>query len=1094
MSELSEPIAFQASEESLLDRLTSLRVRVAWLALAFAVVLVIATGMRFWDLGSRALHHDESLHAWTALRLFEGEGYDHQPWMHGPFQFFGTAFSFFLFGVSDYTARIFPALFGSALIALPFFLRHRLGNAGALLAGVALAVSPTLLYFSRFARNDVYIAFFVLALIVLMWRYIDEQKPHYLYLAGLLMGLAFATNESMFINVAVLVVFLNFWMAVHFWGQIRDFNKLDGVSSACLLILMLPIAWAMAAFWPFSRGLRERLGVTEWHPAADFLIVLGTLTLPQFAAAVQIPIKGIFGIEEASLARSFSGDQSRENVFGLLTIFSMIGASAFIGLRWNARAWAIAALAFYVPYTLLYTSFFTEMDGFYSGHWGALDYWLGQQDTARGQQPWFYYLMLLPIYEFLALAIAAPALFFFTVRGNTFERFLVFWFVATMFAFIMAGEKMPWISVNTTLPLVILAAHGLGRLLTAAAGHGADPWYRPYIRPATAAALGLIVVALAMFGPDGGGWTAIRVVLVLAALGGIIALLFGFDARQLSARPAARGARAGSRVLARESTGGLKVAAVAASAIAGGLLAMTLFVGGRVTYEYGDVPRELLVYTQTSPYMVDVVESIDEAARQSGLGKDLPLYVDGGIEPWVWYLRDYNQVKYQAVNEQTELEPGAVVVQVATNEAGMQPFLADYQEPIRFPLRWWYPQFDTYNAVPTAGVIRGVGGLAGLDTVARFTDWFIQEPFRSSSRDTWWDYWRYRIPPNTTGSVDDRLGRLDMLAYFPKEYDIPVPDVTAPDVDTPPAETPPVATQPPAADLPATQLLAVGVTFGGEGGDAGQLNQPGGLTIDAGGNVYVTEVGNHRVQKFDAEGNLLAEAGGQGSGDGQFFEPWGVTTDADGNVYVADTFNHRIQKFDADLNYLSQWGKPASSLDTPEEDAFWGPRDVAIDANGDVWIADGGTNRLLKYSPDGELIAAYGGKGAGPGQFVEPTSIDITAAGDILVADSGNRRVQRFDAEFGFLAEYAVPGWLTVDSVVKPYVAGLADGGLIVSDPTQNVLVRFDAEGTPIAALDADSGPLALPRGIALDSDGNIWVAEAGSHEVRQLLLAALAP
>ncbi|HEU5322550.1 MAG TPA: TIGR03663 family protein, partial [Methylomirabilota bacterium] len=119
MSELAEPIAAGSDEEGLLDRAVGMRLRLNWQVIAFAAVIIVAAGMRFWDLGSRALHHDESLHAWTAWRLFQGEGYVHEPWMHGPLQFFGTAASFFLFGVSDYTARIFPALAGAAVVALP---------------------------------------------------------------------------------------------------------------------------------------------------------------------------------------------------------------------------------------------------------------------------------------------------------------------------------------------------------------------------------------------------------------------------------------------------------------------------------------------------------------------------------------------------------------------------------------------------------------------------------------------------------------------------------------------------------------------------------------------------------------------------------------------------------------------------------------------------------------------------------------------------------------------------------------------------------------------------------------------------------------
>ena len=385
--------------------------------------------------------------------------------MHGPFQFFGTALSFFLFGVSDYTARILPAFLGSAVIALPFFLRKRLGTIGALLAAVGIAFSPTLLYFSRFARNDVYITLFTLALVVCLWRYVDERKSHYLYLAALVLGIAFATNESTFINAAVLIVFLNVWMAVHFWRQLRDRNKLDDLSSASALALLLPFAWAVAALWPFTSRWRDRAGLTDWHPAADFLIVIGTLTLPQFAAAVQVPLSSLFGIDNADLARA-SGAHTRENVLGLFTILGLIAATAVIGLRWNQRVWGAAALAFYVPYALLYTSLFTNLDGFYSGHWGALDYWLSQQDVARGNQPWFYYLMLLPTYEFLPLVFAAPALFYWTLRGDVFRRFLVFWFAATVFGYSVAVEKMPWINVYPTLPLVLIAALFLGDVVT----------------------------------------------------------------------------------------------------------------------------------------------------------------------------------------------------------------------------------------------------------------------------------------------------------------------------------------------------------------------------------------------------------------------------------------------------------------------------------------------------------------------------------------------------------------------------------------------------------------------------------------------------
>ena len=84
-----------------------------WEMATYAALLVTAAAMRFWDLGSRAIHHDESLHAYYAWRLSEGMGYTHDPMMHGPFQFESTAALFFVFGAGDVTARVLYAAAGS---------------------------------------------------------------------------------------------------------------------------------------------------------------------------------------------------------------------------------------------------------------------------------------------------------------------------------------------------------------------------------------------------------------------------------------------------------------------------------------------------------------------------------------------------------------------------------------------------------------------------------------------------------------------------------------------------------------------------------------------------------------------------------------------------------------------------------------------------------------------------------------------------------------------------------------------------------------------------------------------------------------------
>ena len=135
----------------------------------FLALTLIAGILRFWDLGSRMLHHDESLHAvYSYYYLYIGKGYIHDPMMHGPFLFEMNALVYFLLGATDATARVAPALFGTVLVGLPYFLRDRLGRTGAIVTAALLAISPTILYYSRFIRHDIYQIFFMNEMVEIM--------------------------------------------------------------------------------------------------------------------------------------------------------------------------------------------------------------------------------------------------------------------------------------------------------------------------------------------------------------------------------------------------------------------------------------------------------------------------------------------------------------------------------------------------------------------------------------------------------------------------------------------------------------------------------------------------------------------------------------------------------------------------------------------------------------------------------------------------------------------------------------------------------------------------------------------------------------
>ena len=172
-------------------------------------IVLFAAALRLWDLDTRAFHHDESLHAYYSWVLSDQGNYQHNPLMHGTFQFVATGLVFSVFGASDATARLLPALTGIAVVAVPLLLfRRELGEWGARIAAVLLAVSPGMLYFSRFARNDIYIVLWTLLLVWSLWRFLESPRPRYAYIATVVLAFSFATKELTYLVLLVLMSYL----------------------------------------------------------------------------------------------------------------------------------------------------------------------------------------------------------------------------------------------------------------------------------------------------------------------------------------------------------------------------------------------------------------------------------------------------------------------------------------------------------------------------------------------------------------------------------------------------------------------------------------------------------------------------------------------------------------------------------------------------------------------------------------------------------------------------------------------------------------------------------------------------------------------
>ena len=339
-------------------------VAVRWELLPYAIVGVSALTLRLVALADKPYHHDESEHAWFAWKIVTGQGYHYDPVFHGPLQFSLTALVYLVVGAGDFAARVAPALMGTAATFLPFFLRRQLGRVAALTASVILCVSPSFLYFSRFAREDIYVAFVTLALLVTLFRFLDRPRPWQPSLLLGLLALSFATKETTYITAFVVGTF---FFAATVLQALRERRRGRGLLAA-------PIVQTVA-----------------------------------------------------SVGRD---------------------------------AWIWAAATFATVYTLVFTSFFTNPRGLQDGLVESISYWLSQQPVNRGDQPWFYYLIVVPGYEWPVLGLGLIGIVAVARRPTLLGCFLVWMFVASFTVYSWASERMPWLVLHIVLPLALLA--GLG--------------------------------------------------------------------------------------------------------------------------------------------------------------------------------------------------------------------------------------------------------------------------------------------------------------------------------------------------------------------------------------------------------------------------------------------------------------------------------------------------------------------------------------------------------------------------------------------------------------------------------------------------------
>ena len=208
--------------------------------LVWGALIAVALLVRVIGLGDRPFHHDESQDAYFSYLFRKTGDYAYNPLLHGPLRFYMTGLIYVLFGDTDFTARLAPVLMGLAMVPLCWGLRRLLGRGGAFGAAALFAFGPSYLYFSRFAREDIYVASITLALVVVIWRFLDRPRRYHPALIGALLAASFATKETTFITVFVIGSFFLVALAIPgSRGQVWDPVRAAGAERW---------GWALAAF------------------------------------------------------------------------------------------------------------------------------------------------------------------------------------------------------------------------------------------------------------------------------------------------------------------------------------------------------------------------------------------------------------------------------------------------------------------------------------------------------------------------------------------------------------------------------------------------------------------------------------------------------------------------------------------------------------------------------------------------------------------------------------------------------------------------------------------------------------------------------
>jgi len=369
----------------------------------FLLILLLTIIVRFWNLDLKLLHHDEAIHSWFSFDLLTKGTWIYDPSYHGPFLYYVTAGMFSLFGASDLVARLLPALFGTLLVPLVYFI-YRLGyitKAQTLVVALFISISPDMVYFSRFLRHDIFMLFFTMLLLVALLYYLERGQLRYVIVAAIATAGALSCKEEMPI---ILLIFISFF-GYALWK--KRITLPPQWKNDLLIGLLLTTGLLVALYSAFGMhpetlvGQNFQINTTGWYQAADHWLAMH---------------------EEQRLGGPFY---------------------------------------FYIPLYLLY-----ELPIFLLAILGTLQFvFKGTNLTLTGRRikNW----LKSRHFELSTADLATTSLTQIrtsrvtTEKSEFFFQFCIYWMILTMAFYAYVGEKVPWLLIHQLLPMCFVAAYKL---------------------------------------------------------------------------------------------------------------------------------------------------------------------------------------------------------------------------------------------------------------------------------------------------------------------------------------------------------------------------------------------------------------------------------------------------------------------------------------------------------------------------------------------------------------------------------------------------------------------------------------------------------